>query len=119
MKVLRNILVGLVIIILSFTSAIGGTLFTLTFLKEIPTNIGNNSQEITEQRIVQESSAIVNVAEKSSKSVVSIVVSTANSRRLSSGTGFIVRKDGLVITNRHVVGTNTNVVYKVITNDGE
>lgn len=74
---------------------------------------------------VEENSGVIDVAEKVSPAVVSI---TGVQERLdffgnvreakSSGTGFIVTKDGLIITNKHVVSDKT-AKYSVFTNEGK
>lgn len=77
------------------------------------------------QLVVQESSAVIDVASKVSPSVVSIT-SQAVTRGFfgnvqqteAAGTGMIVTSDGLILTNRHVVD-DLNATYTVITNDGK
>jgi serine protease Do len=74
---------------------------------------------------VQEQSATIDVVKKVSPSVVSI---TAIQSRLdffgniqkaqSAGTGFIVTKEGLILTNKHVV-SDANATYSVFTSDGK
>lgn len=90
-----------------------------------------------EVQVVDEQSAITDVAEKSMPSVVSIVITQnvpvyenynpffrnqtqvgTEEQQVGSGTGFIVSKDGLIITNRHVV-EQTEASYTVIMSDGE
>ncbi len=94
----------------------------------------NNKPEVQTQTkenriVVNEESAIISVVEKASPSVVAIGVS----RRVVNphdpfslprqedetiGTGFVVSKDGVIVTNRHVVDDSAGR-YTVITKDGE
>jgi serine protease Do len=105
----------------------------------LPTSSG-----ILEQKLVREESAVIDIAEKSSPSVVTISIEIPQRRVLEFspfgggvrqrteeggpndiGTGFIVSSDGLIVTNKHVVsgeGTykqslNGDTSYKVITRD--
>lgn len=79
-----------------------------------------------EQKIVQEESVVIDVVEKVSPSVVSVVVKTVNfdyfsgaasSSESGIGTGFIVDANGLVMTNSHVVD-NPDGKYSVVLKDG-
>ncbi|GMR19059.1 MAG: trypsin-like peptidase domain-containing protein [Patescibacteria group bacterium] len=80
----------------------------------------------TIQRVVSEEEAVVSVVEKASPAVVSIaerkVVLSPFSGPLSQkqgiGTGFIIRENGIIITNRHVV-SDRNADYSVVTKDGK
>ncbi len=78
-----------------------------------------------QQLIVQENSAVIEVAKKASPTVVSIT-SRSTTRNFfgravqqeGAGTGIIVSADGLILTNKHVVG-DANATYTVITSDGK
>jgi len=106
-----------------------GRYFDLGFLnKYLPL-----PKEITEQKLVREESAVIDIAEKISPSVVTVTVKTPARRILEFspfggfsqrfegeeetdiGTGFVVSEDGLIVTNKHVVSANTS--YKVVTKD--
>lgn len=71
-----------------------------------------------------EESAVIDVVEKTSSAVVSIVAETASldpgegvqRGQQGIGTGFIVRSDGVILTASHVVSDNT-ITYKIVTGD--
>jgi serine protease Do len=83
---------------------------------------------VEERRIIlsEGESNVVDVVERTSSSVVSIAVSTLSlspeeglvDRRSNIGTGFVVDKDGIIITNQHVV-SDSNADYKIVTQNGE
>jgi serine protease Do len=88
----------------------------------------NVSPETRQEIVLQESEVIADVAEEVSKSVVSINVSSQQSRNSfffgeqqfesqSAGTGIILSEDGLVVTNKHVIPTNTTSL-SIVLSDG-
>ncbi len=77
--------------------------------------------------IVDEESTVINIVEKVSPSVVSIAVENRQlfdpffgfqaptEKQSGIGTGFVVTKDGLIITNKHVVSSDSEKYIVVVT----
>lgn len=131
-----GILIGLVIFSLVFTGAFIDRTFHLSFLDKLLTRQQNQVTVGTNQKILNEESVVIDVAEKASPAVVTVSIKTPQQRVIEFspffglrqglrggqeqdiGTGFIVSEDGLVLTNKHVV-SDTKATYKVITNDNK
>ena len=136
--------------------AIGGALvFDIFYSNFVDMNI-EIPQEITEDYclpVISQEETIINVVEKVSPSVVSIIITKdlpiiqeyyynpfegfewffgepfeieipqyeqegTEKREIGGGTGFIISKEGLVLTNKHVV-SDKEADYTVLTNEGE
>lgn len=81
------------------------------------------------ETIIQEENAVIDVAEKTSPSVVAIGVSRRvinpfdpfaipKSEDNTIGTGFVVSEKGVIVTNKHVV-SDIGIKFTVITKDGQ
>lgn len=109
-------------------------------------NLNNPTNQITEKenvKVLNEESVVIDVVEKASPSVVTVSISknqkvidwgngnmldpfglfnqpqpSSQSQKIEQdiGSGFIISKDGLIVTNKHVV-SDTEAKYKVITKD--
>ncbi|HSX58487.1 MAG TPA: trypsin-like peptidase domain-containing protein [Candidatus Saccharimonadales bacterium] len=96
------------------------------FLK--PVAVSGSVTTKSGEKIVRtvEESAVIDVVDKTSPSVVSIVAKTTSfdpsrgtvSDQQGIGTGFVVDGSGIIITNNHVVCDNS-VDYAVVTKDGK
>lgn len=96
---------------------IGSYLFIRFFASYVPV--------AKRQLVVEESSAVINVASKVSPAVVSITSQGVTQGFMGTteqvegaGTGMIINSDGLILTNRHVVD-DTSATYTVVTSNGK
>jgi S1-C subfamily serine protease len=90
---------------------------------QVSTNPSEVIREIRNIELTNEDSAVVDVSSQATPSVVSVIVmqDTGTSQRgpqLGAGTGFVVSKEGYIVTNRHVVNVN-NAMYSVVFADGD
>lgn len=137
---IKKILIFTAVILLLFVAITGGAvadrLFSIKPLDLLFGQRGGLANLGLQQKVLTEESVVINVAEKVSPSVVTVSIqepqkevmqfspfggfqsSTQGGQPQDIGSGFIVSKDGLIVTNKHVVSDTTST-YQVITKDGK
>ncbi|HEX6976756.1 MAG TPA: trypsin-like peptidase domain-containing protein [Patescibacteria group bacterium] len=136
-KKILIIVAGLIILIAALTGgAIADRLFSIKPLDVLFGASGRITNLGREQKILSEESVVIDVTQKVSPSVVTVSIQQPQRKVLSFspfggfesqtqggtpediGSGFVVSKDGLIVTNKHVVADTTGT-YQVITKDGK
>lgn len=161
-KISKNKVTAAVILII-FISAFSGAVFGLfsgevskmvypalsrKFGKYFPQKDESGAKvDVQKQSVIREDSAVIDVAEKSSSAVVSIIITKdvpkvrnffqnpfgsefffspfgwqeepeTEKQQVGGGSGFFVDSSGIMVTNKHVV-EDTQAEYTVMTNDGK
>jgi serine protease Do len=145
MAKIKKIFIILAIILIIVISLLGGAISDRVLGYKILDRFFpqiSSSPLITEQRILSEESVVIDVVEDNSLSVVTIAIEKEQSvgplsiefgpfgfvfpqteeepQKIEQniGTGFVISEDGLIATNKHVVG-ETQATYKVITKEDQ
>ncbi len=137
-----SIIIAIVVVVVAslFGGAISDRLFGYKVLDKFFPREGGSTSLITQQKIVNEESVVIEVVEKVGPSVVTVNIEkeeTLSPFNISFGpfgfifpqdlgetqkveqnigTGFVISSEGLIVTNKHVV-SDTQAKYKVITKD--
>jgi len=139
---MKRFFIGFALGALVVVSAVGGALadrlYNLPFISKFVSGRTNSSEKILEQKILKEESVVIDIAEQSSPSVVTVSITAERQTaqpfftdpfglfnfntpgkneqiKQDIGTGFVI-DGGLVVTNKHVVAS-TDGKYRVITKD--
>lgn len=100
---------------------VGGLLGAFVYVHNFASSIPVDKRQV----VVQESSAVIDVAKKVGPAVVSITTQSVQpgifgfgqTQSEAAGTGMIITSDGLILTNNHVIAGSTSVT--VFTSDGK
>ena len=116
--------VAKIIIISAAVSLAAGAIGAFAYVQFVTHSSKPLSTELSRKEIVSQDRAVIDVASKVSPSVVSIVSSGTSTdifgrtaSQQAAGTGIIVRADGLILTNKHVVEGGQS--FTVIATDGK
>jgi serine protease Do len=144
-KVFRIFLIGfaagIVFIFAIFAGGVMDRLYGLPFLNKLVPSAPSRSGQVVEEKIVEEESVVTQVVEKAAPSVVTVSISKTQAvsgvfgdlfdpfgffnlqpktQKIEQdiGTGFVIGKEGLIVTNKHVV-SDVEAKYKVVTKDDQ
>lgn len=129
---LRGFVIGIALGVLLLGAVSGGVILERFYFSD-----GEVAEQNLSQKVLMEENVVIDVAEKVSPSVVTVSIVEPRRRVVEFnpfgggftqrfeggepqdiGTGFIVKGDGIIVTNKHVV-SSLDASYKVVTQSGE
>lgn len=133
-------LTGIFVLIVFLGGAAADRLAPLPFLNKLVPARSDTGQGVLQQKVLNEESVVIDVAEKVSPGVVTVSVRTERNLeqpffldpfgffrvpgqgrtetvQQDIGTGFVVSREGLIVTNKHVVA-DPSASYSVFLKDG-
>lgn len=142
---LIGLLSGVFLMIVFVSGALAQKVWGLPILKKLAIGTQSQNGETYSQKIVSEENVVIDVAEKGSESVVTVSLKRQKpsqqqffldpfgmfgnnpfgnqadkkpeTEQVDIGSGFVVDKSGLVVTNKHVVSQGVASDYKIIMKD--
>ena len=142
MESLTKTQIVLLVLLVSFVTSLATGIVTVTLVNQAPQPITHTISKVVEKLVpkevpVKEKTVIfsneenlVKVIKEASLAVVSVMVATAKDltatttneevgkKPMPAGSGFFISKDGIVLTNRHIV-EDAALEYVAITSDGK
>lgn len=125
-KIKKYFIISLILLV-SVSAALFVSNSNLNLTKVIADNLRLDDQEATIRAINKVIPSVVSIIVVDQQSTVSIDLSTGQKTEIKSklqkgsGTGFIISPDGLILTNKHVIGVanEKTAEYRVILNSGK